>query len=151
MTRALLPAVRASWPSSQETKHKMCESFYGLTDKTLQLNPAPSFLFGSRQHWRAKACLDYVLYESEGFIVIAGEIGAGKSTSVRSQVDKLDPGTVVAAELVGTQLVCGYPAHSISGLRPTDHESTEVRSTAGTRCVLAITQRKGLAGTHHRE
>ena len=69
----------------------MYESFYGLTGKPFQLNPDPSFYYGSRGHKRAFAYLEYGLYQSEGFIVITGEIGAGKTTIVRSLLEQLDP------------------------------------------------------------
>jgi putative secretion ATPase (PEP-CTERM system associated) len=80
------------------------EAFYGLTGKPFQLNPDPSFYFGSRQHRRAMAYLEYGLHQNEGFIVVTGEVGAGKTTIVRSLLAKLDPGKVVAAQLVSTQL-----------------------------------------------
>jgi len=82
----------------------MYESFYGLTGKPFQLNPDPTFYFGSRGHKRAFAYLQYGLYQSEGFIVITGEIGAGKTTIVRSLMEQLDREKVVAAQLVSTQL-----------------------------------------------
>jgi putative secretion ATPase (PEP-CTERM system associated) len=82
----------------------MYESFFGLTGKPFQLNPDPSFFFGSRGHKRAYAYLEYGLYQSEGFIVITGEIGAGKTTVVRSLLEQLDPAKVVAAQIVSTQL-----------------------------------------------
>lgn len=82
----------------------MYETFYGLTGKPFQLNPDPSFFFGSRQHRRAMAYLEYGLHQNEGFIVITGEIGAGKTTLVRNLLDKLDPKKVVAAQLVSTML-----------------------------------------------
>ena len=82
----------------------MYESFYGLTDKPFQLNPDPSFYFGSQQHRRAMSYLDYGLHQNEGFIVITGEVGAGKTTVVRNLLNKLDPTQVVAAQLVSTQL-----------------------------------------------
>jgi general secretion pathway protein A len=82
----------------------MYESFYGLTDKPFQLNPDPSFYFGSSQHRRAMSYLEYGVHRNEGFIVITGEIGAGKTTLVRSLCSKLDPNQVVAANLVSTQL-----------------------------------------------
>jgi len=82
----------------------MYESFFGLTGKPFQLNPDPSFYFGSRGHKRAFAYLEYGLYQSEGFIVITGEIGAGKTTIVRSLLEHLDPEKVVAVQLVSTQL-----------------------------------------------
>ena len=82
----------------------MYESFYKLTGKPFQLNPDPAFFFGSRGHKRAFAYLQYGLYQSEGFIVITGEIGAGKTTIVRSLLEQLDREKVVAAQLVSTQL-----------------------------------------------
>jgi putative secretion ATPase (PEP-CTERM system associated) len=82
----------------------MYEAFYGLTRKPFQLNPDPSFYFGSSPHRRAMAYLEYGLHQNEGFIVITGEVGAGKTTLVRNLFGKLDPAEVVAANLVSTQL-----------------------------------------------
>jgi len=80
------------------------EAFYGLSGKPFQLNPDPAFYFGSRQHRRAMAYLEYGLHQNEGFIVITGEIGAGKTTLARDLFGKLNPDEVVAANLVSTQL-----------------------------------------------
>ena len=82
----------------------MYEAFYGLTAKPFQLNPDPSFYFGSRQHRRAMAYLEYGLHQNEGFIVVTGEVGAGKTTIVRSLMEQLDRNKVVAAQIVSTQL-----------------------------------------------
>lgn len=82
----------------------MYESYYGFSSKPFQLNPDPTFFYGSRGHRRAMAYLEYGLHQSEGFIVITGDVGAGKTTLVRSLLQKLDPGRVVAAHLVSTQI-----------------------------------------------
>ncbi|MFO1362609.1 MAG: XrtA/PEP-CTERM system-associated ATPase [Burkholderiales bacterium] len=82
----------------------MYEAFYGLNGKPFQLNPDPEFFFASRGHARAYAYLQYGLYQSEGFIVVTGEVGAGKTTLVRSLLKRLDPNKVVAAQIVTTQL-----------------------------------------------
>lgn len=82
----------------------MYEAFYGLNSKPFQLNPDPSFYFGSKQHRRAKAYLEYGLLRNEGFIVITGEIGAGKTTIVRGLLESMDANAVTAANLVSTQL-----------------------------------------------
>src|SRR6266567_3163788 len=82
----------------------MYESFFGLSAKPFQLNPDPTFYFGSRGHKRAFAYLEYGLYQNEGFIVITGEIGAGKTTILRNLLSQLDPAKVVAAQIVSTQL-----------------------------------------------
>ncbi|MEF8698939.1 MAG: XrtA/PEP-CTERM system-associated ATPase [Candidatus Accumulibacter sp. UW26] len=82
----------------------MYESFYGLTSKPFQLNPDPAFYFASKQHRRAMAYLEYGLNQNEGFIVVTGEVGAGKTTIVRGLLNELDADKVVAAQLVSTQL-----------------------------------------------
>ena len=82
----------------------MYETFYGLTGKPFQLNPDPAFFFGSRQHRRAMAYMEYGLHQNEGFIVVTGDVGAGKTTIVRSLLAKLDARQVVAGNLVSTQL-----------------------------------------------
>jgi putative secretion ATPase (PEP-CTERM system associated) len=82
----------------------MYESFYGLTGKPFQLNPDPHFYFGSKQHRRAMAYLEYGMHQNEGFIVVTGEVGAGKTTIVRNLLEGLDASQVVAAHLVSTQL-----------------------------------------------
>lgn len=82
----------------------MYEEYYGLSEKPFQTNPDPSFYFGSRQHRRAMAYLEYGLHRNEGFIVITGEVGAGKTTLVRNLLSKLDPDKFIAAHLVSTQL-----------------------------------------------
>lgn len=82
----------------------MYESFYGLTSSPFQLNPDPAFYFDSRQHRRAKSYLDYGMNQKEGFIVVTGEVGAGKTTILRALIDGLNSQKVLSANLVSTQL-----------------------------------------------
>ena len=82
----------------------MYESFYQLRAKPFALNPDPKFFFGSKGHKRAMAYLEYGLSLGEGFIVITGEIGAGKTMLVRNLFKKLEHENVIAAQLVSTQL-----------------------------------------------
>lgn len=82
----------------------MYEDYYGLTGKPFQLTPDPRFFFGSRGHNRALAYLRYGLSQSEGFIVITGEIGTGKTTLVRMLCDELPKEEFVTAQVVTTQL-----------------------------------------------
>jgi len=82
----------------------MYETFYNLTGKPFQLNPDPAFLFASKGHSSAYAYLKYGVFQGEGFIVVTGEIGAGKTTLVRALLEELDPNRVVAAQLVSTML-----------------------------------------------
>lgn len=79
-------------------------SFYGFSAKPFQLSPDPRFFFGSSVHKRALAYLRYGLSQGEGFIVITGGIGTGKTTLVHSLFNELDTNNVIAAQLVTTQL-----------------------------------------------
>lgn len=82
----------------------MYEDFYGLISKPFQLNPDPGFYFSSKQHRRARAYLEYGVMRCEGFIVITGEVGAGKTTVVRGLLEGLNSENIVAASLVSTQV-----------------------------------------------
>jgi general secretion pathway protein A len=82
----------------------MYASFYGFSAKPFQLKPDPNFFYGSTGHKRAMAYLEYGLAQAEGFIVITGEVGAGKTTLVRHLFQKLEPEKIVAAQIVNTNL-----------------------------------------------
>ncbi len=82
----------------------MYESFYRLNGSPFLLNPDPSFFFASRGHNSAFSHLKYGIFQGEGFIVITGEIGAGKTTVVRAMIEQVDPSRLVTAQLVSTQL-----------------------------------------------
>ncbi|MEO8417234.1 MAG: XrtA/PEP-CTERM system-associated ATPase [Methylophilaceae bacterium] len=82
----------------------MYESYYGLSAKPFQLRPDPNFFFGSKGHKRAMSYLEYGLSQREGFIVITGEVGAGKTTLVRNLFRKLEPEKIIAAQIVNSHL-----------------------------------------------
>jgi len=82
----------------------MYVSFYGFRVKPFQLKPDPNFFYGSKGHKRAMAYLEYGLSQGEGFIVITGEVGAGKTTLVRNLFRKLESGKILAAQIVNTHL-----------------------------------------------
>jgi putative secretion ATPase (PEP-CTERM system associated) len=82
----------------------MFESFFGLRVAPFQLSPDPSFYFASKGHSHALAYLKFGVYQKEGFIVVTGEIGAGKTTLVRTLLGEIDANQVVAAQVVNTQL-----------------------------------------------
>jgi len=77
---------------------------FGLTGQPFQLTPDARFWFESRTHRKAMAYLGYGLAQSEGFIVVTGEIGAGKSTLVAHLMATIDRARLDAIGLVSTQV-----------------------------------------------
>jgi len=135
----------------------MYEAYYGLKNKPFQLNPDPSFYFGSRQHRRATAYLEYGMHQNEGFIVITGEVGAGKTTIVRGLLESLDPEKVVAAHLVSTQLDADDTLRLVGaafGLRTKDVSKSDIlmsleaflisMTSKGKRCLLVVDEAQNL-------
>mgnify|MGYP001361011258 CR=1 FL=1 len=135
----------------------MYESFYKFSAKPFQLNPDPAFYFGSKGHKRAMAYLEYGLHQSEGFIVITGEVGAGKTTLVRNLLRRLDPQQVVAGHLVSTQLDAAETLHMVCaafGLPSKDADKAELLlglemfllslSAAGKRALLIVDEAQNL-------
>src|SRR6476620_2647106 len=126
----------------------MYESYYRLTGKPFQLNPDPEFFFASRGHKRAFAYLQYGVYQSEGFSVITGDVGAGKTTLVRNLFEQLDRARLVAAQLVSTQLdaddmlravsaAFGLPAKAVD-------KATLLASLEAFLCQLAVAGKRAL-------
>ena len=82
----------------------MYTEYFGLTGKPFQLSPDARFFFPSKEHKRALSFLQYGLSQADGFIVITGDVGTGKTTLVQTLLDDLDPNETVVANLVTTQL-----------------------------------------------
>jgi len=82
----------------------MYSDFYGFEGKPFQLTPDPNFYFDSSTHHKAMAYLTYGLSQGEGFIIVTGEIGAGKTTLVARLLNELDTDQYVAAKIVTTHL-----------------------------------------------
>src|SRR5690606_27358711 len=83
---------------------RMFDDFYGLTGKPFQLTPDPAFYFRSVTHRKALSYLGYGLAQGEGFIVITGEVGAGKSTLVAHMMGTIDPNRLTVAQIVTSKL-----------------------------------------------
>ena len=81
----------------------MYENYYGLNSKPFQLTPDPSFFFASKWHKRAMSYLQYGLSQAEGFIVITGDIGTGKTTIANSLLSDIED-DIVAAQIVTPKL-----------------------------------------------
>lgn len=82
----------------------MFDTFYKLSGLPFLLTPDPRFFFGSSGHSRAMSHLVYGLSQQEGFIVITGEVGAGKTTLTEQMWSQLDRRTYVIARVVTTQV-----------------------------------------------
>ncbi|MBX3707400.1 MAG: XrtA-associated ATPase [Pseudomonadales bacterium] len=82
----------------------MYQEYYGLTGKPFQLSPDANFFYPSSEHKRALSFLDYGLDQQDGFIVITGDVGTGKTTLVQMLLRRLDPRETLVANLVTTQV-----------------------------------------------
>ena len=82
----------------------MYEAYYHLRAKPFQLTSDPRFFFSSRGHRRAMAYLVYGAHQGEGFIVITGEIGAGKTMLASTLAHKMASRNLVLAQVVSTSL-----------------------------------------------
>ncbi len=135
----------------------MYEAFYGLSSHPFQLNPDPHFYFGSKQHSRAKAYLDYGVSRNDGFIVITGEIGAGKTTILRGLLNRLEKSDIVAGHLVTTQLdaedtlrmvgaAFGFNVQGVpkAGLLSALEAFLLTQSRLGKRCLLVVDEAQNL-------
>ena len=136
----------------------MYTDYYGFTGKPFQLNPDPQFFYASREHKRAMAFVEYGLHQGEGFIVITGEVGAGKTTVVRNLLGSLDQDRVTAANLVTTQLEADDTLRLVAaafgvntrGMAKSDallalEAQLAVQARDGRRCLLIVDEAQNLA------
>src|SRR3954469_7518642 len=77
----------------------MYEDYYGFTEKPFSLTPDPKYLFKSSTHANAFELLQYAIRRREGFVVITGDIGTGKTTLCRAILEQLDRRTFTALVL----------------------------------------------------
>lgn len=136
----------------------MFDDFYGLTARPFQLTPDPNFYFESGTHRKALSYLGYGLAQGEGFIVVTGEVGAGKSTLVAHLTKKIDPeqmtvGQVVTSNLDGEELV--HVAAQSFGIEVDGHDKAAAlgaiesflheEARAGRRCLLVVDESQNLS------
>ena len=77
----------------------MYESYYGLSEKPFSLTPDPKYLYRSQSHANAFDLLQYAIRRREGFVVITGDIGTGKTTLCRALLEQIDRTTFTALVL----------------------------------------------------
>ncbi len=136
----------------------MYDQFYGLTGRPFQLTPDPQFYFESATHRKALSYLGYGLAQGEGFIVITGDIGAGKSTLVSHLMQTIDKARLTAATIVTSQLGGLDMVHMAAECFGIDTRSLDKAATlraienflhaearAGRRCLLIVDEAQNLA------
>src|SRR5512139_1375369 len=69
---------------------------FKLRELPFRLSPDPAFLYASQIHSRAKAYMESTIWFTDGFVVITGEIGAGKTTLIETFLKEIDQDVVVA-------------------------------------------------------
>lgn len=136
----------------------MYDHFYNLTGRPFQLTPDPQFYFESATHRKALSYLGYGLAQGEGFIVITGEVGAGKSTLVSHLMQSVDKIRLTAANIVTSQLdgldMVRMTAESFGiDTRGLDKAATlksienflQAEARAGRRCLLVVDEAQNLS------
>jgi general secretion pathway protein A len=92
----------------------MYADFYGLSAQPFQLTPDARFFFESTVHRQAMAYLVYGLHHAEGFIIITGEVGAGKTILVENLLSTIDRNNFVTTKIVTTQLASDDLLHLVA-------------------------------------
>lgn len=136
----------------------MYDDFYGLSGRPFQLTPDPAFYFESLTHRKALSYLSYGLAQSEGFVVITGEVGAGKSTLVAYLMATIDRARLTAAQIVTSTLDGEELVHLVAqafGLRVPGHDKASAlgaiegflhdEARAGRRCLLVVDEAQNLS------
>lgn len=82
----------------------MYNAFFGFSESPFSLSPDPAFLYRSEQHEEALANLVYGVQARKGFIVLAGEVGTGKTTMLECLRDYLDSQYIEFAFLFNSRI-----------------------------------------------
>lgn len=101
----MTPPDLLSPPGAPAPARAAFETAFGLSAHPFQLGPDPSLYFASRAHARAMALLKLGLNQGEGFIVVTGAVGAGKTSMVRAMLEALDPARCMVANVLGARML----------------------------------------------
>lgn len=110
---------------------------FSLKEPPFRLSPDPQFLYASRQHARARAYMDSIMWLTDGFVVITGEIGSGKTTLIQSFISEL-PEDVALAHVAQTQVSPVEFLQAILvefGFRPFEMKKAELLDTLNTHLI----------------
>jgi len=69
---------------------------YSLNQKPFQISPNPKFLWLGEEHKEALAMMEYVILNNQGFLVLTGDVGTGKTTLINALVNNLGDDVLVA-------------------------------------------------------
>lgn len=135
----------------------MYTDYYKLQDMPFRLSPDPKFFYASSAHNRAIAHLRFGLNQGEGFIVITGEVGAGKTTLASYILGTVDQNTYVTATVVTTQLQADDMLRMVASAFGLSQEGADKATLlrrvegfvadsykAGRRCLLIIDEAQNL-------
>jgi general secretion pathway protein A len=78
-------------------KEGKVERFYSLVEKPFQLSPDPRFLWLGESHQQALAALKRAILDNQGFLVLTGDVGTGKTTLINALLNRLGSDTLVAS------------------------------------------------------
>ena len=121
--------------------------FFKLKEFPFRLTPDTEFLYMSSVHARAKAYMDYSVWNREGFVVITGEIGCGKTILVKKLLSELEDENFLVAKVFQTQLdeVEFLQAVLVEfGLNPFNAKKVELIDMLNTFLVNAFHEKKQL-------
>ena len=99
----------------------MYEQFFNLVSEPFRLTPDPQFCYAHNSYKKAQAYLMYALKRAEGFVMVTGRPGTGKTTLVRDLIAKLPADRINVAMLVSTQLEATDLLHMVAnsfGIQP---------------------------------
>lgn len=135
----------------------MFESYYELNENPFRLSADESFRFAHKNYLKAWSYLSYALEQGEGFVMITGQPGCGKTTLIRDILSQLDSSKTLAINLVTNQLQAeellrkvaleyGLPAETYNKATLLTHieEYVEKESQNGRRAIIVIDEAQNL-------
>jgi general secretion pathway protein A len=133
-------------------------SFYGFSSSPFHITPDPSVLLLTETHMQALGAIEYGITSGKGFIVVTGEVGVGKTTVLRTVLDRLDPSkikviylfnpAIATAELYATLLeeldFVPDPSSKSSNVLQNLMRALLSLNKAGTQVILAVDEAQNM-------